>query len=219
MSSYKVALIGDRGVGKSSLINMGCAWRTPPHTTTEKADFKTKRVEQETFYMWDTPCEQSDDVKNVVQRADAVWIVCDLSATSDAFRASLRAWLEFVREWNASQPSVVVRIVATKSDVRCVSREEAEAIAKEVGLPFSETFVALEEGDKAAIDESVASIDAALLVSVPPPKVYTKEEMEERRKHLEEILISEKVEGGEVRVLTMLNTMSGRRPWSRCTQQ
>lgn len=155
--AIKVCLLGDSGVGKSSLALRFVSNEFRPYPeSTIGASFTSKTVDipaedDETeeksvahttvsFKIWDTAGQEKyHSLASMYYRnAAAAIVVCDIS-NSSTFRA-LQMW---VNEVGSNGPKgIVLAICGNKSDLadhRQVPREEAEAFAEKVGAFYVET--------------------------------------------------------------------------------
>lgn len=142
---YKVVLLGDQSVGKTSLIV-----RYLKNTFDEKVDatigmdFQSKTVHlpdrSVRLQLWDTAGQERfrSLVNSYIRDAAAAVIVYDI--TKRLSFANTAKWVEEVR--SARGDEAVIMIVGNKSDAteqRQVSPEEGKRQAQEVGAEFTET--------------------------------------------------------------------------------
>lgn len=122
----KIVLLGDRGVGKSSLMKKVCdsKYAVPAVVAeTRSVDVGAKIMmvddEERECKIWDTPgkeLNQSLQVSHHLRSADIILLCCDLTNHHSFLR--LKSLLSMVRE-NAStlDPNHVIGLIGTKSDL------------------------------------------------------------------------------------------------------
>ncbi|RNF01577.1 small Rab GTP binding protein [Trypanosoma conorhini] len=140
---YKVVLLGDSGVGKSSLVQRLAKdeWNENQNSTVGASFFRYScPVDDATvnFDIWDTAGqERYKSLASMYYRgAAAALVVYELPLYETFERA--KYW---VRELAANSPETFITLVGNKSDLadrRSVSAEEAAAYAREMGLMFGE---------------------------------------------------------------------------------
>ncbi|EKF38411.1 ras-related protein rab-5, putative [Trypanosoma cruzi marinkellei] len=140
---YKVVLLGDSGVGKSSLVQRLAKdeWNENQNSTVGASFFRYSCPVDDTavnFDIWDTAGqERYKSLASMYYRgAAAALVVYELPLYETFERA--KYW---VRELAANSPETIVTLVGNKSDLanrRNVSAEEAAAYAKELDLMFIE---------------------------------------------------------------------------------
>lgn len=142
--SIKVCLLGDSGVGKSSLALRFVSNEFRPYSeSTIGASFTSKTVEINTqevsFKIWDTAGQEKyHSLASMYYRnAAAAIVVFDIS-NLPSFRG-LQMW---IKEVQSNGPNdVILAVCGNKSDLnaRQVPREDAEAFAEKVGAFYIET--------------------------------------------------------------------------------
>jgi len=138
----KFVILGDAGVGKSSLVTRFCDNRFLQTSSTVGVDFKWQDMEIEgdvvRLHLWDTAGQEKYRViaKPYYRQADGVVLVYD--CTSMASMTGLEAYLGDVREL-CPLGSLIV-LLGNKCDVDPayieVPREAAETWAKQHGIPL-----------------------------------------------------------------------------------
>eukprot|EP00164_Ancoracysta_twista_P024200 GFYU01045715.1.p1 GENE.GFYU01045715.1~~GFYU01045715.1.p1 ORF type:complete len:231 (+),score=23.61 GFYU01045715.1:82-693(+) len=148
---YKLVLLGESGVGKSSLVLrlVKDEWMESQHSTVGASFFRCScTVDEQTvnFDIWDTAGqERYKSLASMYYRgAAAAVVVYDITSSDSLERA--KYW---IRELMANSPETIVALVGNKCDLenlRKVYPEEAETYAKEMNLLFSEASA--KEGTK-----------------------------------------------------------------------
>lgn len=149
---YKLVLLGESGVGKSSLVLrlVKDEWLENQHSTVGASFFRYSCLVDESvtvnFDIWDTAGqERYKSLASMYYRGSAAaLVVYDITSTESIERA--KYW---IRELKANSPETVVCLVGNKSDLenqRKVSVEDGQAYANELGLLFSEASA--KEGTK-----------------------------------------------------------------------
>ncbi|CAO1614809.1 unnamed protein product [Sympodiomycopsis kandeliae] len=141
----KLLLIGDSGVGKSCLLLRFCddAW-TPSFITTIGIDFKIRTIELDgkriKLQIWDTAGQERFRTITTAYYRGAMGILLVFDVTDERSFQNIRTWHSNI-EQHASE-GVSKLLVGNKSDwteKRVVSTEEAQELAKELGIPYVET--------------------------------------------------------------------------------
>jgi Rab family protein len=141
----KIVLLGDTGVGKSSLALRFCQGRFPPfHEVTIGAAFlqqivRVERNRQLKLYIWDTGGQERFRAMAPLYYRDAAGAIIVYDVTNPSSFDSVKYW---VQELQAKGPaSVEMAIAANKMDVEGAqhSAEDAKAFAEENGMLFIAT--------------------------------------------------------------------------------
>lgn len=141
---YKLVLLGESGVGKSSLVLrlVKDEWLENQHSTVGASFFRYSCMPDEkttvNFDIWDTAGqERYKSLASMYYRGSAAaLVVYDITSTESIERAKF-----WIRELKANSPDTVVCLVGNKSDLeqqRKVTPEDGQAYASELGLLFSE---------------------------------------------------------------------------------
>lgn len=140
---YKVVLLGESGVGKSSLVLrlVKDEWLESQHSTVGASFFRySTQVDEKTvnFDIWDTAGqERYKSLASMYYRgAAAALVVYDITSPDSFERA--KYW---VRELTANSPETIVSVVGNKCDLqslRKVPMEEGKRYTAELSLLFSE---------------------------------------------------------------------------------
>ena len=142
---FKIILIGDQGVGKTSLVNrfMGYEFQEN-YACTINADFKIKSLsmDEETgaeLTVWDTCGQEKFRAITRQYFKDAHGIVLVYDVNDDNSFRGLSSWLKEIR--NNSNKDVSIVLVGNKIDLndRKISKEEANEFAFKNGLIYYET--------------------------------------------------------------------------------
>ena len=168
MPKYKLVFLGDIYVGKTSIINqfMHDSFDTN-YQATIGIDFLSKTLTLEDkslrLQLWDTAGQERfrSLIPNYIRDSSVAVIVFDL--TNKQTFSSLDKWIEDVR--NERGNSVIVAVVGNKIDKteeRCISREEAEAKAKQYGAIYYET--------SAKTGENVAELFRGIAIAISSDK-------------------------------------------------
>ncbi|KAM4524828.1 ras-related protein Rab-37-like [Odontesthes bonariensis] len=143
---HKTILVGDSGVGKTSLLVQFDQGKFIPgsFSATVGIGFTNKVVTVDDvkvkLQIWDTAGqERFRSVTHAYYRdAHALLLLYDI--TSKSSFDNIRAWLTEIHEY--AQSDVVIMLLGNKSDVsseRAIRRDEGERLAREYSVPFMET--------------------------------------------------------------------------------
>uniref|UniRef100_A0A0G4FDH7 Ras-related protein Rab-18 n=1 Tax=Chromera velia CCMP2878 TaxID=1169474 RepID=A0A0G4FDH7_9ALVE len=161
---FKILLIGDSGVGKSSiLLRFTDDEFNPKSLSTIGVDFKVKfmnlRGKRLKLAVWDTAGQERFRTltSSYYRGAHAIILVYDC-CVKESFN-NLQTWLEEVRKY-ATNVDAVKMLVANKVDKAPaeVTREEGEAFAVDHSTLFIETSAKTRVGIAQAFEEVVQKI-------------------------------------------------------------
>uniref|UniRef100_A0A8C7ZCS7 small monomeric GTPase n=1 Tax=Oryzias sinensis TaxID=183150 RepID=A0A8C7ZCS7_9TELE len=143
---FKVVLVGDSCVGKTSLLRSFCEGRFHPSSTTtvgESIDYSVKTLTldsmQIAMQLWDTAGQERyrSITKQFFRKADGVVVMFDVTL-EESFKA-VRPWLNNVQE--AAGEGIPILLLGNKMDMeqeREVSFKAAERLAFENNMMFYE---------------------------------------------------------------------------------
>ncbi|XP_030006187.1 ras and EF-hand domain-containing protein isoform X2 [Sphaeramia orbicularis] len=141
---FKVVLVGNSSVGKTSLLRSFCEGRFHPSTTaTVGIDYSVKTLTldnmQVAMQLWDTAGQERyrSITKQFFRKADGVVLMYDVTV-EESFKA-VRPWLTNVQE--AAGEGIPILLLGNKMDMdgdRQVSFKEAELLAFENKVMFFE---------------------------------------------------------------------------------
>ncbi|KAM8740532.1 EF-hand calcium-binding domain-containing protein 4B [Acanthopagrus schlegelii] len=141
---FKVVLVGNSSVGKTSLLRSFCEGRFHPSTiATVGIDYSVKTLTldnmQVAMQLWDTAGQERfrSITKQFFRKADGVVLMYDVTV-EESFRA-VKPWLTNVQE--AAGEGIPILLLGNKMDMdeeRQVSFKEAEQLAYENKVMFSE---------------------------------------------------------------------------------
>jgi small GTP-binding protein len=160
---FKVLLLGDMGVGKSSLLmRLTDNTFSETHTSTVGVDFRSKNLKVDSqnvnLQIWDTAGqERYRSITTAYYRgAHGVLLIFDITLRS-SFQ-NLQKWLSDVHKHSHDKTQII--LVGNKKDLasmRCVTSEEAQSFAKELGLSYVELSAKSESAkDVQAVFEEIA---------------------------------------------------------------
>ncbi|CAH3042976.1 unnamed protein product [Porites lobata] len=142
---FKVLLLGDAGVGKTSLM-----WRfsedvfNKTYISTIGIDFKLRTIEVEgkrvRLQIWDTAGQERFHAISVSYYRSAIGIMLVYDITSRRSFENIAKWLRNIDEH--AKEDVIKLLVGNKCDLRgprAVKREEGEQLATEYDMSFFET--------------------------------------------------------------------------------
>ncbi|XP_042469256.1 ras-related protein RABC1-like isoform X1 [Zingiber officinale] len=165
--TFKIVLIGDSGVGKSSIILNYTSDNKGDHlpSPTVGVDFKTKILtlgdKKVKITIWDTAGQERFRTltSSFYRGAHGILMVYDVTR-KDTFTSLANKWIEELKLYSAYHDSVKV-LVGNKLDLessRMVTREEGIAFANQHGFLFYES--------SAKTGENVAKCFEGLLLKV-----------------------------------------------------
>ncbi|CAI9270767.1 unnamed protein product [Lactuca saligna] len=143
--SFKILLIGDSGVGKSSLLLSFVSNSLEDISPTIGVDFKIKQLtvggKRLKLTIWDTAGQERFRTltSSYYRSAQGIILVYDVTRR-DTFTSLLDIWAKEVERYSTNQDCVKMLIgnKVDKDSERFVSKEEGVALAKELGCLFYE---------------------------------------------------------------------------------
>ena len=153
--AIKVVLVGESGVGKTSIISQFTTHNFDPHRETSlSAQFITKIVEFEDigksikFDIWDTVGQEKYRALAEIFYRDAKVIVFVYDITTDfSFQELKKYWYEETKSKSTGKP--ILALVANKIDLyndQQVSNNDGMAFAQEIGAIFQTTSALSDQG-------------------------------------------------------------------------
>ena len=142
---FKVILLGDSGVGKTSLLSRYMDEEFSDKQCTINADFKIKSIQIDPFTsaqitIWDT-CGQ-EKYRSMTRQyfKDAHGIILMFDISDKRSFSNLEGWLEDIKE-NSIKDDVSIVIVGNKTDLkfRNIKHETAVEFCKTNGITYCET--------------------------------------------------------------------------------
>ncbi|XP_065827759.1 ras-related protein Rab-22A-like [Oscarella lobularis] len=179
MREIKLCLLGDSGVGKSSLV-----LRFVSDTFNERAETtigasfmsKTLLVDDRSFkyQIWDTAGQEKyRGLAPMYYRGAAAAIVVYDVTKMDTFK-TLKSWIKELQQLGPRD--IVIAIAGNKCDLeemREVPTKEAVAYAEEIGAVFSETSAKTAINVKDIFVRICQRLPSEMMVSVEPDKTIT----------------------------------------------
>lgn len=163
--TFKILLIGDSGVGKSSLLlRFTDDDFQEDHPCTIGVDFKTKIIDLDGKHLnltiWDTAGQEKfrSLTSSYYRGTQGIILVYDVSKKS-SFEA-LNIWLKEI-DMYSTYPDVIKLLVGNKVDKekdRAVSRDEGLAFAREKKMLFMECSAKTKLGVEQAFEELVQKV-------------------------------------------------------------
>jgi len=162
----KVVIIGESGVGKSSLLVCFCEGDFQETTQfTIGVDFKTKFISKGgkrlKIAMWDTAGQERFRTMTTSYYRNAQGVVLVYDCTDRHSFDNVNFWVDEVRR-NCTYEDVVLMLVSNKVDLpkesHKVSFEEGKQLAAEQAMMFIETSAKTSTGVKQAFDEVVTKM-------------------------------------------------------------
>jgi len=143
--TYKIIVVGDTSIGKTSLIMRFCDGRYPsevPSTLGWDNKSKAFKIEDKVvkLELWDTAGqERFRTISSTFYRgAQGIILAYDIS-DEKSFQNTTRQWLlEVERYGNKVEAKVLIGLKKDLADQRVVSEQDAKAKAEEVGLQYFE---------------------------------------------------------------------------------
>ncbi|KAK1308603.1 Ras-related protein RABC2a [Acorus calamus] len=163
--SFKVLLIGDSGVGKSSLLVSFISSPIDDITPTIGVDFKIKQLNVDgkklKLTIWDTAGQERFRTltSSYYRGAQGIILVYDVTR-QETFTNLSDVWAKEL-ELHSTNPDCIKILVGNKvdkEDERVVSREEGIALAQEYGCTFLESSARTRENVEKCFEELALKI-------------------------------------------------------------
>ncbi|KAL2514323.1 Ras-related protein RABC2a [Forsythia ovata] len=163
--SFKILLIGDSGVGKSSLLVSFISSSVDDLAPTIGVDFKIKLLtvggKKVKLTIWDTAGQERFRTltSSYYRGAQAIILVFDVTRR-DSFTNLSDVWAKEVELYSTNQECIKM-LVGNKVDresERLVSREEGAALAKDLGCLFRECSAKTRENVEQCFEELALKI-------------------------------------------------------------
>lgn len=143
-SILKLLLVGDSGVGKSCLLLRFVEDKfNPSFITTIGIDFKIRTIEIDgkriKLQVWDTAGQERFRTITTAYYRGATGIILVYDVTDERTFENVRNWFQTVHQHaNDDTQLILVGNKNDETDLRAVSFEQGESLAKELGIPFLE---------------------------------------------------------------------------------
>eukprot|EP01120_Amphizonella_sp_Union-15-10_P015601 TRINITY_DN8063_c0_g1_i1.p1 TRINITY_DN8063_c0_g1~~TRINITY_DN8063_c0_g1_i1.p1 ORF type:complete len:207 (-),score=33.77 TRINITY_DN8063_c0_g1_i1:21-641(-) len=162
---FKVLLIGDSGVGKTSLLMRFTRDEFhQEHINTIGIDFKVTNIQinkdRVKLQIWDTAGQERFRTLTAgyYRGAHGIMLVYDITVRHSF--DNIHNWLKEIDGF-AEGRNLFKVLIGNKQDLsnsRCVTREEAQALANKLHLPYVETSAKLGDGVKETFEELAKKI-------------------------------------------------------------
>ena len=174
IESFKVVLVGESGVGKTSIITqfIDQTFQEDQQSTTG-GTFSTKSVICDggkilKFEIWDTAGQEKyrSLTKMFYKDANAAVMVYDVTR-KDSFEELKNYWASQIKE--SSPENIILAIAANKSDLieqEVVDEENARNFAKEIGAIFVSTSAKNSEGINSLFEEIAKKYTGASKITI-----------------------------------------------------
>lgn len=164
-SILKLLLVGDSGVGKSCLLLRFVEDKfNPSFITTIGIDFRIRTIELDgkriKLQLWDTAGQERFRTITTAYYRGATGIVMVYDVTDRRTFDNIKTWFQTVHQHaNDDTKLVLVGNKCDEEELRDVSREEGEALAKELGILFFEASAKTNEN----VDDLFFKLAASIL--------------------------------------------------------
>ena len=168
----KIKLIGDSGVGKSSIVTRLCGESFKEDIgPTIGVDYKNKLTEINNqpikLVIWDTAGQERFRTVTTTYYKNSHGFCFVYDITHRESFENIKKWLNEANENSSGDNKVVMMLIANKVDLsysRAVSKEESEAFAREYNMIHYQTSAKTNEG----IDKAFESIATNILQTLGP---------------------------------------------------
>merc|ERR1712232_1046996 len=161
---FKLLIIGDSGVGKSSILLRFCDDEfNDKQASTIGVDFKTKYMQVKgkkiKLAMWDTAGQERFRTLTASYYRGAQGVILVYDTTDRNTFEHVKYWQDEVRKYSTN-PDAILMLVSNKVDLPAqqVTRQEGEEFAFANSMMFIETSAKTRQGIKQAFEEVVFKI-------------------------------------------------------------
>ena len=176
---FKIIIVGDHNVGKSSILEMFVNEKKNPYSgITVGVEFMFKKLKQKngkyiTLHLWDTAGHFTyrSIVSIYLNSLSAAIVVYDITDRSTF--ESIDEWIKIIREENKCQHSHPTIIIGNKTDCesqRRVSIEDGQNLADKYGFPFYEVNMNDLESIKNIFSNLIENINETIVSDINPCK-------------------------------------------------
>jgi len=180
---HKIVLIGDSGVGKTSLLQRFAEqYFSETHITTIGVDFKLRTIQvgdkRVKLQVWDTAGQEKFRVITKTYYRNAAGIIIAYDVTNGESFVNTKRWIEEVKN-NCGDDGVPIILVGNKCDSpnRLVTLNDQQEYAKLINLKFFETSA------KNNINVDEVFIELTRLVLQRQERIKTTEEKKYSNRH------------------------------------
>ena len=175
---YKILLIGNSGVGKSSILFRYCDdIYTDLYVSTIGVDFKIKTIVYEgkkyKLQIWDTAGQErfKSITSSYYRGSSGIILVFDVS-NIDSFK-KLKVWLEETEEYaGRTIPTVIIGNKIDFKHKRVVSYEDGMKFAKNINVKYVETSAKNGSGIQKIFETLICEMDKKLQFNEPQSKLF-----------------------------------------------
>ncbi|MDP2438160.1 MAG: Rab family GTPase [archaeon] len=161
--NLKFILLGDSGVGKSSLLQQYCEHKFDDLLSTIGIDFRIKKVEREDkkikLAIWDTAGQERFKSISLAYCRGSQGVVFVYDVSSRFSFQKVTDWLERLKRTVPDHGSMVTVLVANKCDLvdqRVIDTREGQRLADSLGMRYFETSAATALNIDAPFDHLIA---------------------------------------------------------------
>ncbi|KAL5256603.1 hypothetical protein ACHWQZ_G011750 [Mnemiopsis leidyi] len=169
---FKILLIGNSGVGKTSFLLQYCEGKfNPAFVSTVGIDFKVKTVtvkdKRIKLQVWDTAGQERYKIITTQYYRHAMGFLVMYDITNETSFLDIRNWLSQVQQHSFGNAQII--IVANKSDLedqRAVPTQRGKDLASELGYDFFEASAKTSDSVQSTFHALVSSICVQMADSV-----------------------------------------------------
>ena len=161
--NLKFILLGDSGVGKSSLLQQYCEHKFDDLLSTIGIDFRIKKVERDDkkikLAIWDTAGQERFKSISLAYCRGSQGVIFVYDVSSRFSFQKVTDWLERLRRAVPGHGSMVTVLVANKCDLvdqRVIDTREGQRLADSLGMRYFETSAATALNIDAPFDHLIA---------------------------------------------------------------
>lgn len=183
----KILIVGDSGTGKTQLFNrFGDETYSPDYRPTQSVEYRHRYIERNKFrckiQVWDCVSSGSTAVMNSIYKGTNAVILC-IDLTNKSSIDAVSDWIAEIQGY--TNDHIYISLVGTKLDNpdRCISYQEAEALARSLNLPYSEVSAKTGQGVESVFVNIVSELQTSALNDMLPRADENKNQLRDEKQN------------------------------------
>jgi small GTP-binding protein len=163
----KILIVGDSGAGKTQLFcRFGDETFSSEHRPTQSVEYRHRYIQRNKFrckiQVWDCISSGSVAVMNSIYKGTNAIVLC-IDLTNSSSIDAVGDWVSEIKGY--TNDHIHITLVGTKIDSpdRCISYQDAEDLAKSLGLSYSEVSSKTGQGVESVFVNIVSDLQTSAL--------------------------------------------------------